>query len=98
MAARKHKKETKERRCFTGSNKHKKTASAKRRYAQGDTSTASTVQNPYEALKKQLATYVAIAKQGGWQPVSIKKKLRKGVASPAVTSIKKRLQQSGDMP
>lgn len=66
--------------------------------AESDTDTANSNQNPYTALKKQLAIYVSIAKQGGWQLVSITKKLKKGGASLAVTGIKKRLQLSGDMP
>ena len=53
----------------------------------------------YKALKDQLKKYVDIAKNGGWPQVSSgMKKLRKGVASPEISVIKKRLEITGDMP
>lgn len=51
----------------------------------------------YSALKQHLSTYYSIAQKGGWQPVSLgAKQLKKGLKSPAVVAIKKRLQLSGD--
>jgi murein L,D-transpeptidase YcbB/YkuD len=53
----------------------------------------------YKALKDQLKKYHDIAKKGGWQPIAAgKTKLKKGVTSPVVLSIKKRLQATGEMP
>jgi murein L,D-transpeptidase YcbB/YkuD len=52
----------------------------------------------YKALKDQLKKYYDIAKQGGWQPIATTTKLKKGIASPAILSIKKRLQLTGEMP
>ena len=54
--------------------------------------------NPaYNALKMQLAKYVAIAKQGGWTPITAKKKvLKKGTTAPEVAAVKKRLQLTDD--
>jgi L,D-transpeptidase YcbB len=53
----------------------------------------------YKALKDQLKKYVDIAKNGGWPQVNTsKKKLKKGVASPEISVIKKRLEITGDMP
>ena len=49
------------------------------------------------ALRSQLSRYNDIAKKGGWQPITLgAKQIRKGTTSPAVTSIKRRLQASGD--
>ncbi len=63
------------------------------------TDTASAKLNsPYYSLKKHLETYVAIARQGGWKPISMgSKQIKKGTNSPAISSIKKRLQQTGQL-
>jgi L,D-transpeptidase YcbB len=53
----------------------------------------------YRTLKDQLKKYVDIAKNGGWPQITIsKKKLKKGIASPEISLIKKRLEITGDMP
>ncbi len=57
------------------------------------------VNERYKQLKTQLARYYEIAKKGGWQPIKAADKIyKKGMTSPVVSSIKKRLQLSGDMP
>ena len=55
--------------------------------------------NPaYSALKDQLGKYLDIAKKGGWQQITAsKKRLKKGMSSPEVVIIKKRLQATGDL-
>ncbi len=50
----------------------------------------------YTAMKQQLAVYYNAAKNGGWQPITAVSGLKKGVASPAVTALKKRLQATND--
>ncbi|HMI77157.1 MAG TPA: L,D-transpeptidase family protein [Ferruginibacter sp.] len=56
------------------------------------------VNNAYKLLKDQLGKYVAIAKRGGWPQVTAPaKELKKGISSPAVIQLKKRLQITGDM-
>jgi murein L,D-transpeptidase YcbB/YkuD len=51
----------------------------------------------YSALKKHLSTYYDIARNGGWQMLTIRtKQMKKGIKSPEVTLLKKRLQLSGD--
>jgi L,D-transpeptidase YcbB len=57
------------------------------------------VNTSYKGLKEQLKKYVDIAKNGGWPQITAgKKKLKKGIASPEISVIKKRLQITGDMP
>ncbi len=57
------------------------------------------VHQTYRLLKEQLGRYYNIAKAGGWPQVNFEgKSLKKGSSNPAVTTIKKRLQISGDMP
>jgi len=57
------------------------------------------VNESYKKLKTELGKYVAVAKQGGWPQVSVSaKQLKRGISSPAVPVIKKRLVLSGDMP
>lgn len=57
------------------------------------------VNTSYKALKDQLAKYYAIAKKSGWPQINVSKKtLKKGMKSPEIIEIKKRLQISGDMP
>jgi len=55
--------------------------------------------NPaYKSLKAELEKYCAIAKQGGWLPITIPaKQLKKGSSSPSVVQLKKRLQLTADM-
>ncbi|HEX7906088.1 MAG TPA: L,D-transpeptidase family protein [Chitinophagaceae bacterium] len=53
----------------------------------------------YKGLKEQLAKYYEVAKNGGWPEVLFDKgKYKKGVSSPEVATLKKRLALSGDMP
>ncbi len=54
---------------------------------------------PYKLLKIQLSKFYSVAKQGGFPSVPQGvKNLKKGVSSPTVTVIKKRLQLTGEMP
>ncbi|HYH14373.1 MAG TPA: L,D-transpeptidase family protein [Flavisolibacter sp.] len=63
---------------------------------QNDTAQYAT-NRPYMKLREQLKRYHSIAQQGGWQPIALGAKVvKKGVSSPAISSIKKRLQLSGD--
>ncbi len=56
------------------------------------------VNKSYGKLKDQLRDYVAIAKEGGWPQLTIAVKgLKKGVSSPQVIQLKKRLHITGDM-
>lgn len=56
------------------------------------------VNESYKGLKDQLAKYLAIAKNGGWPQVNaVKKSLKKGISSPDITIIKKRLLLTGDL-
>lgn len=58
------------------------------------------VNESYKLLKDQLTRYLAIAKSGGWPQVTgpaTKKPLKKGMSSPEIAVIKKRLTVTGDM-
>jgi L,D-transpeptidase YcbB len=56
------------------------------------------VNNTYKLLKEKLEEYYTIAKQGGWpQITTAAKQLKKGISSPDVIILKKRLQLTGDM-
>jgi murein L,D-transpeptidase YcbB/YkuD len=56
------------------------------------------VNESYKALKDQLDKYLAIAKSGGWPQVNaVKKSLKKGISSPDIAIIKKRLMATGDL-
>jgi len=56
------------------------------------------VNSSYKKLKEALAKYYAIAQKGGWQQLPMDVKLyKKGSHSPAIGSLKKRLQITGDM-
>jgi len=57
------------------------------------------VNDSYKALKDQLGNYLTIAKKGGWPQVttSNKKALKKGMSSPEIAVIKKRLAITGDL-
>lgn len=61
------------------------------------TDTASISNNHYVILKQQLLKYSDAAKQGGWQPLNLKTKLKKGDSTLFVTAIKKRMQMTGDL-
>ena len=58
------------------------------------------VNESYKLLKDQLVNYLSIAKNGGWPQVNPvgKKPLKKGISSPDIVIIKKRLALTGDMP
>jgi len=52
----------------------------------------------YTALKNSLQLYYKAAKNGGWDSLALTAGLRKGVQSPAVTALKKRLAATNDYP
>jgi L,D-transpeptidase YcbB len=53
----------------------------------------------YAALKGQLEKYYSIAKQGGWPTITTKSKtLKKGSSAPEITTIKRRLQFTDNLP
>lgn len=57
------------------------------------------VNESYKKLKDQLGIYYNIQQKGGWQPITTtEKKIKPGASSPAVASIKKRLQATGELP
>jgi murein L,D-transpeptidase YcbB/YkuD len=57
------------------------------------------VHQSYKLLKDHLAKYYEVAKKGGWQTVTLSgKSLKKGMSSPAVVQIKRRLAVTGDLP
>jgi L,D-transpeptidase YcbB len=56
------------------------------------------VNDSYKSLKGALEKYLDIAKKGGWSQVTIPKKpLKKGIVSPDIALIKKRLLITGDL-
>ena len=56
------------------------------------------INEPYKKLKEELAKYVQIAKNGGWPTItSTAKTIKPGTVSPLITTIKKRLQLTGDL-
>ena len=56
------------------------------------------VNESYKALKDQLGKHLTIARNGGWPQVNaVKKSLKKGISSPDIAIIKKRLTISGDL-
>jgi len=56
------------------------------------------VNESYKGLKDQLGNYLTIAKNGGWPQINtVKKPLKKGITSPDIAIIKKRLMISGDL-
>ncbi|WP_462219915.1 L,D-transpeptidase family protein [Ferruginibacter sp.] len=56
------------------------------------------VNNTYKLLKEKLEKYYAIAKQGGWpQITATAKQLKKGISSPEIVILKKRLEFTSDM-
>lgn len=59
------------------------------------------VNESYKLLKEQLTNYLTMAKKGGWAQVTAtvgKKSLKKGMSSPDIAAIKKRLSVTGDLP
>jgi L,D-transpeptidase YcbB len=63
-----------------------------------DSTQKFTANQQYTLLKQALQKYDSIAQKGGWQPISAPGKIiKKGTKAPVVSSIKKRLQLSGDM-
>ena len=57
------------------------------------------INTSYKSLKDQLQKYYDIHKQGGWPVIPpLKKPLKKGTSSPTITTIKKYLAITGDMP
>ena len=61
------------------------------------TDTANIARNPYALLKMQLRKYADAAKQGGWQPIILKGKVKKGSSSPIISTLKKRMLMTGDL-
>ena len=55
------------------------------------------VNEPYAALKKELDRYYDIVKGGGWPQLAAVKTLKKGMSSPVVAALKRRLRLSGDL-
>ncbi|MBW8686819.1 L,D-transpeptidase family protein [Chitinophaga rhizophila] len=55
--------------------------------------------NSYPTLKKALQQYVDIAKNGGWDTITVEKKKRykKGDSTAVIAWVKKRLQATGEM-
>jgi L,D-transpeptidase YcbB len=55
------------------------------------------VNQQYGLLQQKLSQYAAVARNGGWQPITLgAKQVKKGTSTPAVAAIKKRLQMTGD--
>ena len=50
----------------------------------------------YSQLKAQLSNYYSIAQKGGWGTIPSGVQLKKGVSSPGIAALKKRLMASGD--
>jgi murein L,D-transpeptidase YcbB/YkuD len=56
------------------------------------------VNESYKGLKDQLGKYLTIARNGGWPQINtVKKSLKKGITSPGIVILKKRLMISGDL-
>ncbi len=56
------------------------------------------INEPYRKLKDELANYMQISKKGGWPQISTSQKtLKQGATAPVITTIKKRLQITGDL-
>ncbi len=57
------------------------------------------VNQAYKLLKDELARYLSLAKKGGWQQITSPPKLfKRGLSSPSIALLKKRLQLAGAMP
>jgi murein L,D-transpeptidase YcbB/YkuD len=56
------------------------------------------INEPYKKLKVELSNYMRIAKNGGWPVITTSlKTIKPGVSLPEITTIKKRLQITGDL-
>lgn len=55
------------------------------------------VNEPYAALKKELDRYYDVIKAGGWPQLPSVKTLKKGMSSPVVAQLKRRLRLSGQL-
>jgi murein L,D-transpeptidase YcbB/YkuD len=56
------------------------------------------INESYKLLKQELEKYVAIAKKGGWPMITTTEKtIKPGTESPLITTIKQRLQITGDL-
>ncbi|MFT3826327.1 MAG: L,D-transpeptidase family protein [Chitinophagaceae bacterium] len=67
-------------------------------YANAVINNKEKVNDKYSALQQQLKKYLAIAEKGGWQTITTdKKKYKKGMSSPVVVQVKKRLQATGQL-
>jgi murein L,D-transpeptidase YcbB/YkuD len=52
----------------------------------------------YKLLKQHLQRYLDVARKGGWQPIPTEQtKVKKGLSSPTVLAIKRRLQATGEL-
>lgn len=56
------------------------------------------VNEMYGSLKKELRLYHSLAKAGGWPVITVKTPLKVGSTNPSISTIKKRLQLTLDMP
>ena len=65
---------------------------------QPDAVAAVALRNSYNALKIKLVSYLSLARQATWDTIKIKGKLKKGLSSPSVAVIKRRLQLIGYLP
>lgn len=62
-----------------------------------DDSSTAPVMHSYSLLKQKLQLYDSIAKQGGWRGLIFTgKQIKKGIASPFIVQLKKRMQLTGD--
>lgn len=50
----------------------------------------------YSLLRQHLARYYMAAQNGGWEKITLKSSLKKGITSPAISKIKKRLFSTND--
>ncbi len=55
-------------------------------------------QRGYRRLRSALASYQAVATEGGWPSLSSGKALKRGMAGPRVAELRQRLMMSGDLP
>jgi len=64
----------------------------------GDTNAVLATLSPgpqYDGLKKEYVRYREIVAQGGWQPVEVKKGLKRGKKHATVAALKERLKKEG---
>ncbi len=66
--------------------------------ADGDGGQNADANKAFKSLKDQLKKYYDITKKGGWQSIAFNhKKIKKGIQSPLIPLIKKRLQITGEL-